>query len=263
MAERVSVSLTIPEYTYFAKLLGADALVGIGDPFLGWLTEEIEGLWATAHNSLVEKGIIEEREGGGITADTVASALVSTCAWPSATVFVSKQPRRGQRDFVTVHIGERLAVEHKVPDGIKDEISLKMHEGLDSLKGRIWDILDIKNPSTNPDITVSVPSSDFSGALFAEESVMVEVLSRQKNGDPAIQMLEDTMSSDYAYSALLGIQIVHDRWQLEGMGYIYNSELTWRVVPNFTGEDGSLALNTTNYESAKKDTYSLIEGMLS
>jgi len=82
-----SFSCSPVELYTLASLLGGEMLIGVPDPFPGWLTEEIQEAMEGAMGSLMASGVLAPRDNGQIVMDVAVAALVGTMIAPQ-TVFV-------------------------------------------------------------------------------------------------------------------------------------------------------------------------------
>ncbi len=93
-----SFSCSPGELYTLASLLGGEMLIGVPDPFPGWLTEEIQAAMEEARRSLTARGILAPRDDGQMVMDVAAAALVGTLVSPQAAFLVTatapEQPPR-------------------------------------------------------------------------------------------------------------------------------------------------------------------------
>lgn len=62
-----TVTLNDKEFFFLAGILGSDRLLGVEDPFSGYLTEEIAEEWEASKNSLLEKHYLIREESGDLS----------------------------------------------------------------------------------------------------------------------------------------------------------------------------------------------------
>lgn len=110
-----SFSCSSSELYTLASLLGGETLIGIPDPFPGWLTEEIHAAMEQARQSLIMRGILAVRDDGQIVMDVVAAAFIGALVSPQAVFIITAttpdQPSRQinlyHRPPLTVSMEER------------------------------------------------------------------------------------------------------------------------------------------------------------
>jgi hypothetical protein len=95
-----------------AALLGGEMLLGLPDPFPGWLHEEIVAAMQKSQQHLTERGWLAPHPGGGVTMDVLPAALVGAMVQPQSvflfTISEGSQPPQQQtfylRPPLTVHL---------------------------------------------------------------------------------------------------------------------------------------------------------------
>ncbi|NMO96272.1 hypothetical protein [Paenibacillus lemnae] len=66
-SKQETITLNEKEFFFLAGILGSDRLLGVEDPFSGYLTEEIAEEWEAAKNSLIEKSYLLLEESGELS----------------------------------------------------------------------------------------------------------------------------------------------------------------------------------------------------
>ncbi len=93
-----SLSCSPGELYTLASLLGGEMLIGVPDPFPGWLTEEIQAAMEEARQSLTAREVLALRDDGQMVMDVAAAALVGTLVSPQAAFIITaaapEQPLR-------------------------------------------------------------------------------------------------------------------------------------------------------------------------
>lgn len=97
VGNKVVLKISPMEATYIARLLGYDELFGFGDPFSGWLVEEIREVWEDIRGALVDRGIIYEDSGGNVRVDLLTSEAIGLFCRPEQIFLVYT----GSRDRVS------------------------------------------------------------------------------------------------------------------------------------------------------------------
>lgn len=87
--EEWRLSCSPVELYTLASLLGGEMLIGVPDPFPGWLTEEIQAAMDEARQSLTVRGILAPRGEGEVVIDVVTAALVGTLVAPRAAFLLT------------------------------------------------------------------------------------------------------------------------------------------------------------------------------
>ncbi len=83
-----ALSCSPPELFTLAALLGGQTLIGIPDPFPGWLTEEIQDVMTQAQERLAERDVLR-RVNNEWRMDAFAALLIGTLIEPQAVLLVN------------------------------------------------------------------------------------------------------------------------------------------------------------------------------
>ncbi|MFZ5826304.1 MAG: hypothetical protein ACOY94_18580 [Bacillota bacterium] len=89
-----ALTCTLVEHLYLAALLGGRTLVGVPDPFTGWLAREVEEALRQARTSLESRSIIRQDPDGLLSVDPSLEQMVSVAVAPALTVALTH--RNGQ-----------------------------------------------------------------------------------------------------------------------------------------------------------------------
>ncbi len=80
------ITCTPAEAAFLASLLGAHTLLGLSDPFHGWLADEIGEAWERARTTLAERRYLEVAAEENLVIDTMVAALIGTWAFSQASL---------------------------------------------------------------------------------------------------------------------------------------------------------------------------------
>jgi hypothetical protein len=105
------ITCSAHEFTFLARLLGANSLVGMIDPYIGWLSEEITAAWETARDSLAARGFLAIDANGQVLPNPAVAALIATCAFPDASFILTNSAATGHQEVRYFHCTRHLAIE--------------------------------------------------------------------------------------------------------------------------------------------------------
>jgi hypothetical protein len=145
-----------------ASLLGLPNLLGVEDPFLGLLAEEIREELIRARAELMECGMLEMCIDGSVTLNMVVFSMMQAIISARRTFIGSFSSNQGQSCHRLIHQSPDLLVEQEcLPDGqitltaIRDQETL-----LNRLKGFYWLIDTVAGTGS----AITLVESDFSAA---------------------------------------------------------------------------------------------------
>ncbi|MGV2788242.1 hypothetical protein GNF98_21690, partial [Clostridium perfringens] len=66
-SKQETITLNDKDFFFLAGIIGSDRLLGVEDPFVGYLTEEIAVEWEKTKQSLLSKQYLIQEEGGELS----------------------------------------------------------------------------------------------------------------------------------------------------------------------------------------------------
>lgn len=122
-----------------AAYLGGDLIIGVDDPYLGWLAEQVEEQWPRTMQSLIQLGVAYFDETNILKIDAELDEAIDTCCHPKR--FISIGIYGDIKKKITINIGKSKFV---VVDEIEDKVSLELQEySDDSLLMLLSDLLNL------------------------------------------------------------------------------------------------------------------------
>src|SRR5690349_8806444 len=110
------------ELTLLARMLGAPLLLGLPDPYVGWLTHEIEAAWQEAHAALLARQYLRADPAGAVLLDPTVAALLAVWSRPAATFFLSITAGVEPPGVRYFHLTADRAVEQTLPQANQVEV---------------------------------------------------------------------------------------------------------------------------------------------
>ena len=118
------------ELWFLMSQFGPAYVVGMENPHLGWLIEEIEEADRTAVQGLIEKGTVRIIEEGKIDLDDTVAALIRACTHPEHSLIVNGGNDKDDASLTRyIHFANGLIIEHvKMKSGEHQLTLLKNHD---------------------------------------------------------------------------------------------------------------------------------------
>ena len=107
-----TITLSNKEFVFLAALLGEAVVLGVDDPFLGWLAEQVEEEWMRLSPGMFENGLIYIGVTGSYEVSPEINKFIRLCCTPDiwASVTIVKQ-KEGNSSFVlNLGTGDKKAV---------------------------------------------------------------------------------------------------------------------------------------------------------
>ena len=155
----IAVTLDNRELWILLSLCGPGLVLGVEDPYVGWLSSEVEADGRTILQSLIDRGLAIKVSEGEIALEDNLAAILGACHHPDHSLIVQVQQAGDTQKRLFVHLTDGLAVQHSLlPDG---QYQLVVVENRDELASRLLGPLaDAKG--SHSDRTFRLPE----GALF-------------------------------------------------------------------------------------------------
>ncbi len=261
LRKRATLNLTPIEMTYIARLVGAETLFGIGDPFFGWLTGEIKEAWSAAHQDLKARGLIEEGAGGRLRLDVVAGGAVAVCSSPEERLILKvKEKGEDGRSFI-YHKTQGLCVGHPLAIEASEQITLTLFEGPEEMGENIISIAGISGGGRSADIRIRSNMDALWKAMDAAEinpaglAVAVAELCRGRKGS---EELLKTLRGDYRFVLAAKLADRVEEKPLWGVAFLQGGGYLWEIVPDFSDERIAVDISLTTPEDVRKRILDII-----
>lgn len=226
-----TISCSPVEATFLASLLGANTLLGLEDPFPGWLTEEIQEAWTQARAALAERRFIEVQAAGGIVVDTAVAALVGTWAFPEASFVLTLTAGSSSSERHSFHLAQTLGVEQTLT--AEYAVQLTALEGAPAIYRRVTQVLRLENQPAAPGVrtTLSEALLAQARALAVEPELQAaeEVLEQGHLPKATARSLAQMLAAPLANSALVCLARRATTWEAGGFGLLEGCNGLWRL----------------------------------
>lgn len=233
LPQEVTFSCSPVELFTLASLLGGEMLIGVSDPFPGWLTEEIEEAMQKARKALAERGHLTLRTDGQVIMDVATAALVGTLIAPQAVFLITEaMPNRILNQSAFYHRSP-LTVFLKIES---QALSLRVLEEPFALYERIVDIWQVRAQKAVLAETFSIPESAIRSAREARtegESAVQKALQQIGIGIKNVQSLAHTLSTPHRNGALVAMRPIENSWETGGLGMLDAENGMW-LLRSFT-----------------------------
>jgi len=138
----IPIVFSTDELWFLMNQFSSVYVIGMENPHLGWLIEEIEEANRTAVQGLMEKGVVKIVEEGKIDLDDSVASLILACTHPEHSLIVNGGNDKDDPGLTRyIHFVDGLIVEHvKIKSDQhqlsilqdRDEILARLHENLRS-----------------------------------------------------------------------------------------------------------------------------------
>ncbi|MDY7077909.1 MAG: hypothetical protein SXV54_13420 [Chloroflexota bacterium] len=227
------ITCSAQEMVFLAGSLGADTLLGVDDPFMGWLADEIEEAWKQAQVALAERRFIEIQPDEGIVMDVAVAAMVGTCAFPDASFVVTFASASRETMTHHLHVTRQLVVEQIAVAEPAATYQLMALEDGEAAYHRILEVLSLDGQQAVPSSGGKLPEAALSQAReVAAEAGLEEaqkVLQDAGLTDTTVAALAETLVDPIANGALVALARQETTWEVAGLGLLEGQNGLWRL----------------------------------
>jgi len=229
--DAVQITCSSVEATFLASLLGARMLLGIEDPFRGWLTEEIEEAWSRARAGLAERRFIEIQADGGVVMDPAVAALVGVWAFPQASFMLNFTSGDGPTERRYFHLTQTLGVEQVLT--AEAAVQLTALEGAPAIYRRVLQIFRLGDQAAAPGnpamLTEALLIQARARAIESGSGAAQKVLQQGHLPEATARSLARTLADPIANGALVCLARRTTTWEVSGLGLLEGRNGLWRL----------------------------------
>lgn len=228
--ENLTIRCSFTEATFLASLLGANVLLGIQDPFHGWLAEDIEAVWNQARVTLAERHFIEVGQDDQVVMDTAVAALLGTWALPETSIVLTLTAGEGPAQVRYFHLTRYLAVEQSVIEESWCELTALVD--VRAVYQRIIQLWDLRDQIAAKGSSVTVPEALLIQARAKAKSDVKAAKRVLREADieaTSASSIAQTLARPIANGALVALARWKTAWETDGLGLLEGRNGLWRL----------------------------------
>ena len=250
VSQQKMIHLKSKELFFLAGVLGSERLLGVEDPFQGYLAEELTREWEEVKTSLLEKGYLRQMEEGGELAipPTVFSRVA--IAGLSRRACLIEYTRDGRRFEGYLHCTNEKVVELAQSD--EDEYRLSELGDVESACETI-----IEKMGWREQVPAESPALMFSQKRFHEinkladknNTEVVRAMLTEASGDPeGSAMLAKTLCSKVSEGELTLLVWNGQEWESQRAAFTVCGSMSWLYRMSSVGNGDWLIATLTTQE---------------
>lgn len=264
MDERIVLRLAPDEVAYAASLIGADSLVGFGDPYWSLISDEVLVSMKEAHERLLEKGFLRTGHNETLNIDMTLLETIRACVEAHTVYIKNIRLSEESEEVIIYHCSDTLCIEHVLPRSNKEEIDISLHNGADQAMSRICDLSDLTGEYSVLAGEFQVTVDEFWELMkeAKDEQVEVRALGNEKNqSEPSKEIFLRSLRFPTAIHSILRVGQREGGWESSGVAFLKSEHLLWKLTSNFNGENISFIIGSSNFEQAKEATREITKSL--
>jgi len=229
-----SLELSQEELYLLAGFLETPSLIGMDDPFLGKLADEVSSELEQVRKELIARGLLAVEPDGSLSLDPAVCLLVNTITKTRHVLMAVRRSGYEDQDLRLLHVADNLVVEQRtlrdrrvMLSALRDQAHLAQHlktlfrvETDAQALGPVWDIPEAR-------LTEALRLSHDKGPRAGEAYL-------QDAGVPAVAMLPLVSALDEGRGVCSLIQACRDPQQIhygERIAWLTSSRGAWKIEP--------------------------------
>ncbi|WP_223067439.1 hypothetical protein [Paenibacillus caui] len=236
-----SVNLETKELFFLAGILGSDRLLGVEDPFLGYLSDEIADEWELVRESLLNKGYLtNEKNSNELSMTPEVFARVAIAGFAERACWV-RYEHDSEAFEGYLHITNEKVVEVVREAGSESVYCLKELGNVKEASGLLVERMKWRadSPSDLPALLLS--RKKFNELYEASQSMDLEQLSTelsQSTGDVEASWALAKCLKERTSEGELQLSIWNEEgWESQGAAFIVGQSMNWLIRMSIRDEE--------------------------
>jgi hypothetical protein len=221
-----SLELSPSELFTLASLMGGEMLLGIPDPFPGWLTEEIMEAMEAARQKMAERGLLALLSDGRIMIDSIVAALIWPIVTPQVVLLLTREAPNQPSQQISFYYRSPLIVAVEVHGERWNVYPLPDRASLSEQIRKTWQLSEQQGADAEP---FSLAEDALQAALQALPSEEEACRLLEEAGVPpaTARSAARTLITPRQNGALVVIRRRAELWQTEGIGILEGENGLW------------------------------------
>lgn len=233
-----NLTIGVKELTFLAALSDGETLLGIEDPFDGWLAHQVEEEWEKIAPEMEAKQLIKRKPDGEIAVDDTIADIIKTCCFPSGCIILSRWEKEGQPANSCYYITKEMLVE-KVDLESEYSCYLNVLQEPSVIAKRLELSIPVNNMKDNTTRGGEVPSSVIEEIRACAQNEQERATSLLQEKCPTFAepaLLVSDLIAPLSYNILIFSDFRTDPANAYGFSVLEGSKGTWKMRAFNKGE---------------------------
>lgn len=257
--EAFEISVSSHELYVLASLLGGDMIIGVPDPFPGWLREEIDAALEQAQGRLIEHQYLQRHSEDQIVIDLVAAGLVGTMIEPQRVLLLSLTHAENSTSLWTAYHRPPLTTWLEGNSHGEWRLQAIDPETLPERVAQIWNLKEQKPP---PGGSVMIPQDAIQAVRAARyecETALFQLLHHYGAIGENARALAHTLATARQNGALTLLIRQGKGWSMEGLGILEGENGLWLLRQEGPSDHPLVICQPSTAEAVLKEVHILLQ----
>ncbi len=255
MTKSASLSIGLKELTFLAALLDGDSLLGVEDPFLGWLSHQVEEEWGRLAPKMEADRLFSRSPDGELFVEPEIAKMIRTCCFPTGCVMLSHWQKAGGTTTHAYYLTPDIIVE-KVDLEPLVNCKLSVLDNPTEVVEKIRNILpstsDLNNGKQGGEVLASVIES-IKDQEETDRDTSLSLLTESFPNFKKPDIFVDDLAKPVSYSILILTNLKEGDYKTNGFSLLRGEKRLWKMRAFNKKEEEWLEINSCNVSDLEKE----------
>jgi len=252
------------EAAYLASILGADFIIGIGDPFYGMLRTDIDRALLDAQKSLIKKGFIRIVDGQILEIDICIIGLINTMIMPQLNVLVFRNDKEVKDREIVFHFKKGMCLMHSLPKEYKEEIAFELIDSKELAINKIANQIPFLGYKNGEEINLQFNKRKLWENYNRGRTEYIED-NLENNGSNYISQenIIGNILRNEEYFSVMALRLLNNEWIIKCYIYKLFKNKLWKIEIDFDHKIENAKIVSTSSSKTVKEIIEMIENLIS
>ena len=255
MAKSISLSIGLKELTFLAALLDGDSLLGVEDPFLGWLAHQVEEEWGRLAPEMEADRLFSRSPDGEIVVEPEIAKMIKACCFPAGCVMLSHWQKAGGATTHAYYLTPEIIIEKvDLEPSFNCKLSVLQNpaEVVEKIRNILPSTSDLDNSKQGGEVPASVIES-IKNQEATDRDTSLTLLSERYPNFKKPDIFVDNLVKPVSYSILILANLKEGDYKTNGFSLLEGEKGLWKMRAFNKKEEEWLEINSCNKSDLEKE----------
>lgn len=255
MAKSASLSIGLKELTFLAALLDGDSLLGVEDPFLGWLAHQVEEEWGRLAPEMEVDRLFSRSPDGEPVVEPEIAKMIRTCCFPAGCVMLSHWQKAGGATTRAYYLTPEIIIEKvDLEPSVNCKLSILQNpmEVVEKIRNILPSTSDLNNSNRGGEVPASVIRS-IKNKETTDRDTSMALLAESCPNFKKPDIFVDDLVKPVSYSILILVNLKEGDYKTNGFSLLEGEKGLWKMRAFDKKEEEWLEINSCNKSVLDKE----------